>query len=1167
MTASMVPNAGDEYVGHRQEVSAEDVIARARAKIAPQEAPKPQESTRKELVINMGRGFRWRDVPAGEGDNPSLVDTAKAIGKDVAKGMVEGPRQAVGGVSDAVHNTMMGLSNLGDWINDNIADLRVQVPMTGIEEIDKLLSNPLKAAAGDKNEVDAPESNTGALIRETSRFLTGFIPLFKAGQAMGAGKVASGIVAGGADAATRDPQEQNLVDLLKAFPALQNPVSDYLQSNPDDPEAVARFKKGLEGVGLGAMADGVILGVKAINSARRARVPLSRAAEELEAQKAQFGEMADRDFLALGDPSGPRVVRRDPVVEQPNQAKVKLGKADAATAPGVPDDVAAKGLTRAGEAGGKEVYINFGRINGPDDVKRTIGQMADAFKADIDEARRGVQSNEETAKLADQIGLSVEDLLNRRKGQPYNAEQSVAARKLWNASATKLTELAKKAADPNAGAIDQFNFRRMMALHYAIQAEVIGARTETARALQSWSIPVGGGVEKAKAVQMMLDQMGGPSFSKAMAQRLAILSSENPQAVNQFVSKTWATSSIEAMQEAWVNALLSSPKTHLVNMTSNAMVAFQQIMERGTAERISALRGGDIAPGEQMAMAYGLLSSLKDAFRAFAKTVRSGENASLPGKVDMPTREPAIHGDWLRESGYNGVAAAVNFIGHTARVPSRLLGAEDAFFKTIGYRMELHAQALRQGFAEGFRDDALAKRMMEIVNNPPEYMRLNAADAALYNTFSNATGEIGKAMMQLRDKVPGAFFIMPFVKTPVNIARYSFERSPIAPLVGQWRADIAAGGARADLALARMSTGTAIMLVAADLADHGLMDKFIKVTGAGPDDPGEKENWLRQGKKPFSIKVGDQYISYDRLDPIGMTMGFAASIVELTKRFDIEPEELDEVNEVIAAGVTAIANTVINKTYMRGVSQFFEAITEGKTNPEAVQNWMRQFTASFVPAVASTVEQIVDPVQRETFKIFDAAQAKLVGLSERLTPKRDLWGEPIKADNPIYDAISPIQASKFKVSPIDAEMERLDTNIQRISKRVNWDGVDVNLRDWPEVYDAYTRLAGNELKHPAWNLGAKDLLDQIVTGKHDLSAVYEMLPDTRRPIDGGKAAFIAKTISDFRALARREIVDDPKFAAFARTIEQGKADKLQKKMPEVGGLERKPFTAALGIRG
>lgn len=1267
------------YWEHRQQASAEDVIARARARIkAAEPVAAPVEKAATPIKMQLG------DYVA-----PGVVvQGIKSVGKDVLKGAVEGPRQAIGGVSDAVHNAMMGVSHLGDWVRDNVVNLDIPVPLTGSAELDQFISDPAKAMAGKKNEVDPPESVTGNLVRETSRFLTGFIPLFKAGKAAGLGSVTAGAAAGGAtDAVTRDPEEDNLVNLLKQFPALQNPVSDFLQSNPDDPEAVARMKKGLEGAGLGVLADGVILGVKAIYNARRAGTSVRKVADTLAEQKAEFGELTDRDFLAMGDPKAPRVVKRDPVSEAPDASMTKLAGGEVKTAPGltpltfttekgsvyevrgagtvrnkaqraehgadqgvkplsdrtvyidmdaanrlatpnsgwrmfahddgtfsvivknadgkwgiapsaknvkvsttpkkglvplevwkadesvqgfggvaykqvhfgnkivsigeqagtgVPDDVAAKGLTRVGDSGGKEVYINFGRMNSPDDVKKTIGQMADAFKGDIDEARRGIQSNEETVRLADDLGMSVADLLNRRKGQGFNAEQAVAARKLWAASAEKLTELAKKAADPNAGAIDQFNFRRMMAMHYAIQAEVIGARTETARALQSWSIPVGGGVERAKAVQMMLDQMGGPQFSKAMAQRLAVLSAENPAAVSQFVRKSWGAATIDVVQEAWVNALLSGPKTHAVNMMSNVAVAFQQVMERGAAERISALRGGEVAPGEQMAMAYGLISSLKDAFRASAKALRTGENPTLPGKIDMPTREPAIQGDWLRESGHNGMAAAVDLIGHTARLPGRFLGAEDAFFKTVGYRAELHAQALRQAHAEGFRGQEMAKRMAEIVNNPPEFMRLSAADAAMYSTFSNATGDIGKAMLQFRDKVPGAFFVMPFVKTPINIARYAFERSPIAPLVGQWRADIAAGGARADLALARMGTGTGIMLVAADMADRGL------ITGTGPDDQGEKEVWLRQGKKPNSIKVGDKWIAYDRLDPIGMTMGFAASLVELTRRFDIEPEEMDEVNEVIAAGVTAVANTAVNKTYMRGVSQFFEAITEGKTNPEAIQNWMRNFTGSFVPSVAGTAEQIVDPVQRETMKIFDAAQAKLVGLSEKLTPKRDLWGEPITADSPIYDALSPVQVSKIKVSPIDAEMQRLNTNIQRISKRVNWDGVDINLRDWPEVYDAYTELAGNKLKHPAWGLGAKDFLNKMVSGEHELSPIYRMLPDTRRTMDGGKAAFLAKQISDYRALARRDITSDPKFASFAEAIGQGKAAKREKKMPGIG---------------
>lgn len=1139
MTMGLVePNdAGAEYQAYRQQASAEDVIARARAKLAAPDGVTPTKP-----AVDTEKAANPLKLQLG-----GYVSTGVIVkgAKDVGRGVVEAPRQALGGVSDAVHNTFTGLADLGDWIDSKIGG-RIDVPLTGIEGLDKFIAEPLSSLAGDKNEIAPAESTTGGLVRETARFLTGFVPLLRAGRAVGVGEKTAGVVAGAADAATRDPQEQNLVDLIKKYPALQNPVSDFLQSNPDDPEALARFKKGLEGVGLGALAEGLVLGVKALARAKNNRTTLQQAADTMAEQRGQYGELADRDFLALGDPKSPRVVRR-PAGEPPaDLAPEKLGRADVATATGVPEDVAAKGLTRAGEAGGQDVYINFARINSPQDVKKTLGQMADAFKADIDEARRGIQSNEETVRLADELGMSVNDLLNRRKGMGFNAEQAVAARKLWNASAEKLTELAKKAAAPNAGTVDQFNFRRMMALHYAIQAEVIGARTETARALQSWAIPVGGGVEKARAVQTMLDQMGGPQFSKAMAQRLSMLAGENPKAVPQFVQKSWAAATMDGLQEAWVNALLSNPKTHMVNTMSNAAVALQQIAERGLAGKF----GGEVAPQEAVAMAYGIIESWKDAFRIAAKAFREGQTG-LPGKLELSTHEPAIHGDWLRETGHNGMAAAVDFLGKGARVPTRALGAEDAFFKTVGYRMELHAQALRTAYAEGLRGPDMYRRMAEIVASPPEFIRLRATDAALYNTFTNEVGRIGQGMMAFRDKVPGAFFVMPFIKTPVNIARYSFERSPLAPLVGQWRADIAAGGARAELALARMGMGSAIMLTAADLADRGL------VTGQGPDDPGEKENWLRQGKKPFSLKIGDRWVSYDRFDPIGMTMGFAASMTELVHRFDIEPEEMDEVNEVVAAGVAAVANTVINKTYMRGLSQAFEAVTESRVNPESVQNWMRSFTGSFVPSVVGAAEQIMDPVQREQMKIFDAALGKIPLLAQTLTPKRDLWGKPIQPDSGFgsaYDALSPIGISRQTDSPIDKEMERLDTNIQRINKKLNWDGVEVNLRDWPQVYDEYTRLAGNGLKHPAWGLGAKDLLDAIVSGKHDLSEIYRLLPDTRRPSDGGKAGFLSKMISEYRSLARREIVDDPRFADFAEKIAQGKADKREKRNPEFGNI-------------
>ncbi|MGH6820269.1 MAG: hypothetical protein ACREDU_05335, partial [Methylocella sp.] len=213
---------------------------------------------------------------------------------------------------------------------------------------------------------------------------------------------------------------------------------------------------------------------------------------------------------------------------------------------GTDDIIAGRGVVDAGEM---QLYINFNRIGGPDDVKATIAEVAERLKGSIDEARRGVITHAETEKMADDLGMTVSDLLARRRGQPLNAEQAVAARKLWQASGEALLLAAKNASAPNAGALDQYAFRKAMAVHHAIQSEVIGARTETARALASWRITAQGGIERARAVDQMIEAMGGPEASREMARRLAILAEHgDPRAMAKFVEKGYAAASFDAVR-------------------------------------------------------------------------------------------------------------------------------------------------------------------------------------------------------------------------------------------------------------------------------------------------------------------------------------------------------------------------------------------------------------------------------------------------------------------------------------------------------------------------------------------------------------------------------------------------------------------------------------------
>ncbi|MDJ0950922.1 MAG: hypothetical protein QNJ94_18580 [Alphaproteobacteria bacterium] len=784
-----------------------------------------------------------------------------------------------------------------------------------------------------------------------------------------------------------------------------------------------------------------------------------------------------------------------------------------------------------------EVFINFNRIEAGEDVKTLMAETANAMKGSIDEARRGVQTNEQTAKLAEEMGLSVGDLLSRRKGEPLNAETALAARRLMVASADKLLETAQKAAGANAGAVDQFNFRRMMALHHAIQKEVVAARTETARALQSWAMPAGGSVERARAVADALDAMGGAKMTQELARRLAVLgeAGARPQDVAKFADRGWGAVTVDAVREVWINGLLSSPKTHIVNISSNTFVAAQQIAERKAAEIVSGSLDttGGVAVGEAAAMAGGLIDALPDALRLSWKALRTGEVGRSLNKIDVPrpgafsTRAySAARGKSAAEAevfARTPLGRAINAVGAVTRAPGLALGAEDEFFKTIGYRMELRAQAIRTAAQEGLTGQAAQRRIAEVLMNPPEHIRINAADAALYNTFTNRAGWFARGILNLRNgqsPMNPLPFIIPFVRTPANIARYAFERTPLAPLVGQWRADIRAGGAVRDIALARTATGTLAMMWAADMADRGYL------TGRLADDPGVRGSKFRQGQKPYSYLIGDRWWSYNRTDPLGMTLGLAADIAESIRRGEVDEEDVDEWYEVSAMGITAISQVTLNKTYLRGMAELSEVLMDPDRH---TQGYVSNLAASFLPGTAmlANIERAVDPTVSDVQSPADAAYARIWFLSDQLPRKRDLWGELYTNESGlgrVYDFLSPISASPVSESPIDAEIQRLNADVRRMRKRATFNGADINFKQWPHIFEAYVQLAGNAIEPPEkFGKGSKAFLDEVVTGQSPYTGVYRLYTDGH---DGGKAAFIKNTISDYRRLARSVLMGD-----------------------------------------
>src|SRR3546814_7171537 len=170
--------------------------------------------------------------------------------------------------------------------------------------------------------------------------------------------------------------------------------------------------------------------------------------------------------------------------------------------------------------------------------------------------------------------MTADDLLRRRQGQALNAEQALAARRIFRASGDGLGNLAKRVkggSDENLAACRQAWVR-----HVAIQEQVSGMTAEAGRALQSFRmIADSRDAVRHRIIEGVITGGGGRDKLADIAEKLSEL--EDPEAINAFARHAMKARTRDKLNEIWVNALLSGPKTHAVNIASNDLTSLCKI--------------------------------------------------------------------------------------------------------------------------------------------------------------------------------------------------------------------------------------------------------------------------------------------------------------------------------------------------------------------------------------------------------------------------------------------------------------------------------------------------------------------------------------------------------------------------------------------------------------
>lgn len=644
-------------------------------------------------------------------------------------------------------------------------------------------------------------------------------------------------------------------------------------------------------------------------------------------------------------------------------------------------------------------HVNYRYVEGPEDVKAVQAKIAEVFQAEI-EAKRGTESWTQTQEKAAELlrGRSPEELAGKDFSQL--AAEAMAQQALAQKAAFDLAQVSSEIRAAGANVPPELAMRQAAAIETLAMLHAIdqGNGAAIARALNA---------RKAARETSALGKEAGELLAKYSADpaELARLVGElgTAEQMSRFAEKASKATLWEKVVEAWKAGLVSGPITQTANILGNVTFMATRPLVDAVAVVSSNLRRADerMSAVEPLARVIGNINGTIDGSKAAWAVLKTGE---LSGKTE--SRRKAIEGP----------------VGEIVRVPFRLLSSADAFFRVTNERGEAYALATREAAKEGYNPATreYRERVAELVSNPPEKMLEQIDTAGERFTFNAPLGEKGRAIQATIKKLHLEWAV-PFVQTPANVAKEMLRLTPAAPIVKEWRDAISKGGAEADKAVAEMVIGTAVGTTVFAFALSG------NISGQGDPDPRKRATQMASGWQPYSIKVGDQWHSYQRLQPVGTLIGMAADAATVWDHAN--EDESDKIPKIMS---TAFANAITNQTFLQGVTQIVNAISDPERfGPKFAQN----MAASTIPAVVGQTAQMMDPYQREVYSILDAIQNRIPGLREDLMPKRDPYGEPVAAKDRLGE-ISPITTSTMSTDKVRLEAARLGVGVAKAPKDI-----------------------------------------------------------------------------------------------------------------------------------
>ena len=755
--------------------------------------------------------------------------------------------------------------------------------------------------------------------------------------------------------------------------------------------------------------------------------------------------------------------------------------------------------------------VDAAKIQTADDIKTVLNQAADQIDRNLDPRVGSRISFEAQKQLARDLNMPVEDLLNRKSGEAFNPEHAIASRAMLQSSADHVLDLAKKAANGDDGARAQMALA--IARHQEIISQVAGVAAEAGRTLGSFRISdedlpavkisaalskfkpeildaatkVVGGLDPfdlnypAKANQVLKIAEATSQLDPATLEKAAQLFSKIDPSDPGYISKTnkllqeiKPSTTPEKLFEIYRNFLLSSPSTVIKKAVSESAMGILEAATKGLVGGLDRLKVATGVSEKPEAWASEGLWYSKGALQALAHTkeILNGEFdlRDAPGFEDSHAR--AIKGT----------------AGQVIRIPAEVISRQTNLVYAMNYFGDLNAQAAKIALDEGLTGQEFAARQEYLAQKPTEEMIQSANKVGLHNTFQQELGVTGQKWQRALQTSIGKW-LFPFFRTPVNLVKASAEYSPYG---------LFKGTALGDLPLqARGILGSSIAAAIAYLASQGT------ITGGGPTDFKQRETKEATGWEAYSVKVGDEYFSYHKAEPLGLVLSLVADAVHS----GMKDEDPAITRSKASAALNHITRNVQDFPFLMQLSSIVDGLThlgQGHTAERVVDNLL---ASAVVPSLVKTVAQGTDRTVRSPQRegtanpltgLSETIQERIPGLTKNVPADIDVTGQPVQRPASSLGGANPFPVTTDKNDPVTKEMARLGFSVETApinpmtvrgprGKKIEVPGSAPTPAEAAELQQRETRrfyeAASLAVNNPAWeqvpDVEKKVLLDRL----------------------------------------------------------------------------------------